>query len=65
MLHQDELGIIDRTYAPGPRSRVLDIARLGRMRPVVAATYRLSDVHRAQADLASRGHIGKLILVND
>lgn len=52
-------------HTPAHFRALLDIARQGRIRPVVAATYRLADVHRAQADLAERGHIGKLVLVND
>jgi NADPH:quinone reductase-like Zn-dependent oxidoreductase len=43
---------------------LVEIARQGKVRPVVAATYSLADVHRAQADLATRRHVGKLVLVD-
>lgn len=44
---------------------LVEMARQGQVRAVVAATYRLGDVHRAQVDLAARRHVGKLVLVNE
>ncbi|WP_245634313.1 zinc-binding dehydrogenase [Janibacter corallicola] len=32
------------------------------MRPVVAATYPLAEAGAAQADLATRQHVGKLVI---
>ncbi len=52
-------------HTPAHFGMLVDMARRGQVRPVVAATYRLCDVHRAQADLAARRHVGKLVLVND
>lgn len=49
-------------HTPAHFRALAGIAREGRVRPVVAATYGLADVHRAQADLATRAHIGKLVL---
>lgn len=52
-------------HTPAHFRALVDIARAARVRPVIAATYALGDVHRAQSDLASRRHIGKLVLLND
>ncbi|WP_043497146.1 zinc-binding dehydrogenase [Georgenia sp. SUBG003] len=52
-------------HTPAHFRALVDVARQGRVRPVVAATYDLADVRRAQEDLASRQHVGKLVLVND
>jgi NADPH:quinone reductase-like Zn-dependent oxidoreductase len=49
-------------HTPAHFHALVDIARQGRVRPVVAATYGLIDVHQAQRDLATRAHIGKLVL---
>jgi len=37
-------------------------AREGTIRPPVAATYDLADIHRAQAAFAARDHVGKIVL---
>ena len=37
----------------------------GKIRPVLAGTYRLSDFHRAQSDFMSKGFVGKLVVVPD
>ncbi|WP_026818867.1 zinc-binding dehydrogenase [Arthrobacter castelli] len=52
-------------HTPAHFRTLVDIAKRGYVRPVVAATYELADIHRAQADLAARKHVGKLVLVND
>ena len=52
-------------HTPAHFRTLVDIARQGQVRPVVAATYSLADVHRAQADLATRQHVGKLVLVDE
>jgi NADPH:quinone reductase-like Zn-dependent oxidoreductase len=41
---------------------LMDLARDGAVRPVVAATYPLDHAARAQEDLARRTHVGKLVL---
>lgn len=47
-----------------PRHFVLLVAeaREGTIRPRVAATYDLADIHRAQAAFAARDHVGKIVL---
>ena len=37
----------------------------GRIRPVLAGAYRLSQFHRAQSDFMSKGFVGKLVVVPD
>ena len=37
----------------------------GRVRPVLAGTYRLSDFARAQRALMAKGFVGKLVVVPD
>ncbi|MEU6440504.1 zinc-binding dehydrogenase [Streptomyces sp. NPDC047046] len=43
-------------------ARLMDLAREGAMRPVIAASYGLEDAARAQEELERRGHVGKLVL---
>ncbi len=43
--------------------QLVELARSGAVRPVVARTYGLSDLPSAQADLASRALVGKLVVV--
>ena len=50
-------------HTPAHFRMLVDIARQGLVRPVVAATYPLAEVHQAQADLAARQHVGKLVVV--
>lgn len=50
-------------HTPAHFRALVDVALAGEVRPVVAATYDLADAHRAQADLATRRHVGKLVLV--
>ena len=42
---------------------LVDIARRGDVRPVIAATYPLDEVSVAQEELARRRHVGKLVVV--
>jgi len=49
-------------HTPAHFRSLTALARNGQVRPVIAATYRLSDVHQAQTDLANRRHVGKLVL---
>lgn len=51
-------------HTPAHFRTLAGIAKRGEVRPVIAATYELADVGRAQADLATRRHVGKLVLVN-
>ncbi len=50
-------------HTPAHFRALVEIAREGTVRPVVAATYPLTEVHHAQADLATRQHVGKLVLI--
>ncbi|GHD31021.1 alcohol dehydrogenase [Nocardiopsis kunsanensis] len=49
-------------HTPTHFALLADIARRGQVAPVVAAVFGLGDVHRAQAELASRSHVGKIVL---
>jgi NADPH:quinone reductase-like Zn-dependent oxidoreductase len=50
-------------HTPSQFRRLVDDARAGRLDPPVAATYPLAEIHRAQEEFLSGGHIGKLVLV--
>ncbi|MBR8742689.1 zinc-binding dehydrogenase [Nocardiopsis sp. MG754419] len=49
-------------HTPAHFDLLVDIARRGGVAPVIAARYPLVEVHRAQAELASRAHVGKIVL---
>ncbi|MGC5615621.1 zinc-binding dehydrogenase [Georgenia sp. Z1491] len=49
-------------HTPAHFAALVEIARTGRVRPVVAATYPLADIARAHAELAERRHVGKLVI---
>lgn len=49
-------------HTPGVFDLLVEIARRGDVRPVVAATYSLDELARAQRVLALREHVGKLIV---
>jgi NADPH:quinone reductase-like Zn-dependent oxidoreductase len=42
---------------------LVDLAREGAVRPVIAATFELDEVAEAQRQLAQRRHVGKLVVV--
>ena len=42
---------------------LVDLARRGSVRPVIAATFALTDVAEAQRELARRAHVGKIVVV--
>ena len=46
-------------------ARVRDLAIAGRIRPVLAGTYPLEDIARAQADFVARDFIGKLVITTE
>lgn len=50
-------------HTPAIFDRLVTMARSGRVRPLVAATYALEDVAEAQRELARRRHVGKLVVV--
>lgn len=49
----------------GAFRRLLGYIESGKIKPLLAATYRLSDFHRAQADFMAKGFVGKLVVVPD
>ncbi|QZY30485.1 zinc-binding dehydrogenase [Nocardioides coralli] len=49
-------------HTPALFEQLVEIARAGAVRPVVAATYALAEAARAQVELAERRHVGKLVL---
>lgn len=60
-LHQRQL-IGSSMHTPAHFRQLVDIARKARVAPVVAATYPLTAIHRAQRDFAAGGQVGKLVL---
>ncbi|MET8925852.1 zinc-binding dehydrogenase [Streptomyces sp. NPDC004623] len=50
-------------HTPRIFDQLVQIARRGDLRPVVAATFALGQAAEAQAQLARREHVGKLIVV--
>ncbi|MGC5629433.1 zinc-binding dehydrogenase [Georgenia sp. Z1344] len=49
-------------HTPAHFRALVAIARAGSVRPVIAATYPLADIREAQDELASRRHVGKLVV---
>ncbi len=50
-------------HTPAHFAMLVDIARHGEVRPVVAATFPLEEIHAAHAALEERNHVGKLVVV--
>ena len=46
-------------------SRLVTYIEDGRLRPLLAGTYPLSDFHRAQAEFVAKRHVGNLVVVPD
>lgn len=61
-LHRRQL-IGSTMHTPDQFRRLMDDARSGRIDPRVARTYPLTQIDRAQADLAAGGEIGKIVLL--
>ena len=49
----------------GAFRRLLGYIEQGRVRPLLAGVYRLSELRRAQADFMAKGFVGKLVVVPD
>ncbi|GAA1958779.1 zinc-binding dehydrogenase [Microbacterium aquimaris] len=63
-LYLRNLSIVGSTMHTRPHFRALiDLARNGAVRPLIAQTFPLTEVHRAQEELGSRRHVGKLVLL--
>lgn len=52
-------------HTPAQFRRLVADAREGRLDPVVARTYPLTDIHTAQADFLTATHLGNLVLLPD
>lgn len=65
-LYLRNLALVGSTmHTPRIFDLLVDIARRGDVRPVIAATFPLGEVALAQEELARRRHVGKLIIVPD
>lgn len=49
-------------HTPAQFGLLVDVARRGDIRPAVAKTYRLDEIHQAHAALQERRHVGKLVV---
>lgn len=61
-LHQRRI-IGSTMHTPADFDRLVDLARTGAVRPVVAGRYDLGDIHQAQVDFAQGAFVGKLVVV--
>ncbi|MCL8025970.1 zinc-binding dehydrogenase [Nocardioides bruguierae] len=50
-------------HSPAIFAELVDLARAGEVRPVIAVTHALADLPAAHADLAGRGLVGKVVVV--
>lgn len=63
-LYLHNLSLIGSTMHTRAHFRALmALARSGTVRPLIAQTFPLEQIHRAQEELASRRHVGKLVLL--
>jgi NADPH:quinone reductase-like Zn-dependent oxidoreductase len=63
-LYLANLALVGSTmHTPRIFTRLVDIARRGAVRPVIAATFALDAVPEAQRRLAERQHVGKFVIV--
>jgi NADPH:quinone reductase-like Zn-dependent oxidoreductase len=63
-LYLANLALVGSTmHTPRIFDLLVDLARRGAVRPVVAATFGLDEVPDAQRQLARRQHVGKLVVV--
>lgn len=63
-LYLANLALVGSTmHTPRTFDQLVEIARRGDVSPVIAATFPLEHVGEAQAQLARRGHVGKLIII--
>ncbi|MGZ4653531.1 MAG: zinc-binding dehydrogenase [Oryzihumus sp.] len=63
-LYLANLALVGSTmHTPRVFGQLVEIAARGEVRPVIAATFALEDVAEAQRQLATRRHVGKLVVV--
>ena len=61
-LHQRRL-IGSTMHTPAHFAQLVELARAGAVRPLVAQRYQLADIHRAQADFTEGSFVGKLVVI--
>jgi NADPH:quinone reductase-like Zn-dependent oxidoreductase len=65
-LYLANLSLVGSTmHTPRVFDRLVEIARRGEVRPVIAATFPLDELAEAQRQLARRQHVGKLVVLPD
>lgn len=65
-LYLHNLRLIGSTmHAPAHFAALAEQARAGSVRPQIAATYPLAQIHAAHAELARRVHVGKIVVLPD
>ncbi|WP_061962553.1 zinc-binding dehydrogenase [Demequina flava] len=63
-LYLANLQVIGSTmHTPAQFAELMDLARTGDISPVIARTYPLAEAAAAQEELATRGHVGKIVLM--
>ncbi|MGJ7440531.1 zinc-binding dehydrogenase [Aquipuribacter sp. MA13-6] len=63
-LYLADIALVGSTmHTPRIFDLLVDLARRGSVRPVVAATFALADVAEAQRELARRAHVGKIVVI--
>ncbi len=64
VVYLQRLRLIGSTmHTPSQFRRLVEEARAGRLAPLVARTYPLAQIHRAQEAFSAGGHVGKLVLL--
>lgn len=62
-LYLNDLTLFGSTYQPASVfADLIGYVQAGKLRPAIAATYDLRDIHAAQAAFASKTHVGKIAL---
>lgn len=63
-LYLHNLRLVGSTmHAPAHFVALAELARSGAVRPRIAATYPLEQIHAAHAELAERSHVGKIVVL--
>ena len=63
-IYLNDLTLFGVTYQPPEGfAALVEMINAGALRPLVSRTYPLRDIHRAQAEFATKRHPGKLVLI--
>lgn len=63
-LYLDQRRLVGSTmHTPDHFARLVELARAGAIRPVIAGRYTLADIHRGQAAFVAKEFVGKLVVV--